>query len=398
MYRMYIWVFASTDLDRNISIQSQRRSRFNFPLLVKMTDSQLPQSHVPPKLSFTEKASLPLRVLIILVKAAAYFATRIFGYKNPTRRLIGTAIGRNVSSMLTVRQIQAIQPPTGVSVAKFCETQKLEHHVVELKDTDDFSHASLHFMDCQPDYSGPILLYFHGGGFIFPIMNPGHIQFARSAAQNALAKLAILEYTLAPELQYPGQLAQSAAALRFLLQHRNGDASSIMIGGDSAGGSMTMGLLAHLSEPHPRVSPVPLNGTKLRAVLCVSTRFKNSFAAPSYRTNASKDLLGPALINKMLENWKPDIEDLWTNPMTKDGLFWKNMKAKKALMIIGGDELYLDDNKEFAKMVDADIGKNAAWKLVVCPGEAHDQAINDIALGVKDGVMFNETMKWIGTA
>ena len=367
-----------------------------------MNNDQLPQSHSHPNLSLSEKGTIPLRVLLILVRALAYFTTRVFRLRSinerSIRRLGATAIGRNATSLLTVRQLQSIQPTTGQSIIKFCETEKLEHHVVRLEDTDGFSHASLHFIDCQPQNSDSILLYFHGGGFVFPIMNPAHLLVARSAAQKASAKLAVLEYGLAPQLQYPGQLAQSAAALRFLLQHHNGDASSIVIGGDSAGGNMTMGLLAHLSEPHPRVSPVSFaKGTKLRAVFCLSTRVKSNFDSPSFRTNASKDTLNSAFMNAMRENWRPNFDEVWTNPMQRDALFWKATKSQQTLLLVGGDEMYLDDNEEFASMMQVEHDQDATWKFFVCPGENHDQAVTDSALNIKDGIMLNELMKWMET-
>lgn len=70
-----------------------------------------------------------------------------------------------------------------------------------------------------------------------------------------VTEIIVLEYTLAPELPYPGQLSQGVAALEILL-HKY-EVSQIMLAGDSAGGHFVLSLLAHAKLANPKVKALP---------------------------------------------------------------------------------------------------------------------------------------------
>lgn len=77
---------------------------------------------------------------------------------------------------------------------------------------------------------------------------------------------ALLEYDLTTEQKYPRQLQQASLALQHLLQigYQPGD---IFIGGDSAGGHLSVSLLSHLMHKHPAVPSVDLSGPLAGAFL-----------------------------------------------------------------------------------------------------------------------------------
>lgn len=64
-----------------------------------------------------------------------------------------------------------------------------------------------------------VILFFHGGGYVLPC-TPGHWQFMIDLQKWLSVKhdiaIAALSYTLAPEVQYPGQLKQAAESLEML--------------------------------------------------------------------------------------------------------------------------------------------------------------------------------------
>jgi acetyl esterase/lipase len=85
-----------------------------------------------------------------------------------------------------------------------------------------------------------ILLYFHGGGFIFNF-TPHHRDYISRLARSAKLKAFSLDYSLAPEFPFPVAVNEAMSAYKWLLKsHKSKD---IVIMGDSAGGAMTLSLL-----------------------------------------------------------------------------------------------------------------------------------------------------------
>jgi len=85
-----------------------------------------------------------------------------------------------------------------------------------------------------------VLLYLHGGGYgacSWETHRPLISMLCMEAGIKALA----MNYSLAPEFPFPAALDNTMTAYRFLLDQFN--ASDIIIGGDSAGGGLTMATL-----------------------------------------------------------------------------------------------------------------------------------------------------------
>ncbi|KAI9693743.1 MAG: hypothetical protein M1822_003014 [Bathelium mastoideum] len=360
----------------------------------------LPQSHVPPRLDWAEKMVLASKLVLLICYAAGTFIRRTMSRSDfsirALRRNITPSLSSNLLRALSLREMRSFLTPSGVTITRFCASKKLKHQAVQLDDTDGFPPAALHLIDCTPEDAGDTLLYFHGGGYVFPITS-ATLSLGQKAATSASAALVVLEYTIAPDVEYPGQLAQAAASLRFLLQKRQGDPSRIIIAGDSAGGNLTLALLAHLQDPHPRVTPVEFatEGQKLRAALCVSPRTNNIYTAPSYSFNGSKDYLSSDAVRLFTSNWQPAGDEVWASPVSGSKAFWEDAHASKVLLVVGGDEVYLDDVKTQAELMNAGSTTDANIQLRICPGEVHDQPILDFGQGIEDGCMTIEILSWL---
>jgi acetyl esterase len=86
----------------------------------------------------------------------------------------------------------------------------------------------------------PVVLYMHGGGWIFGSAS-SHGRLAAELAVASNAAVAFVEYALAPEARYPVQLKQCYAVARWITEHGDDyglDATRIAVAGDSAGGNM----------------------------------------------------------------------------------------------------------------------------------------------------------------
>jgi epsilon-lactone hydrolase len=89
-----------------------------------------------------------------------------------------------------------------------------------------------------------VLLYLHGGGFVFGL-TPPHLQMGAYLAKKMSARALMVDYRLAPDHPFPAALDDCVTAYRWLL--KQGIASSnIVVAGDSAGGNLTLTLLLKL--------------------------------------------------------------------------------------------------------------------------------------------------------
>ena len=86
----------------------------------------------------------------------------------------------------------------------------------------------------------PTLIYFHGGGWVFNSFET-HKRLMRDIALKANVGVVFVDYSRAPEVQYP--VANEEGYLVTLFVSKNGrkyglDPNKIIVGGDSAGGNM----------------------------------------------------------------------------------------------------------------------------------------------------------------
>lgn len=91
-------------------------------------------------------------------------------------------------------------------------------------------------------------MFFHGAGWVFGDYQT-HGRLVREIAVGTHAAVVFVKYTLAPEAQYPTQIEESYAAMKYIAEHGkqfNLDTSRFVAAGDSVGGNMTsvMTLLA----------------------------------------------------------------------------------------------------------------------------------------------------------
>ena len=99
---------------------------------------------------------------------------------------------------------------------------------------------------------GRVLLYFHGGGYVFGSMRTHRVMLAH-ISRAAQARVLGLEYRLAPEFPFPAPVEDAVAAYRWLLSNGT-NPKKIVLAGDSAGGGLTIAALValrYLGEPMP---------------------------------------------------------------------------------------------------------------------------------------------------
>ena len=87
----------------------------------------------------------------------------------------------------------------------------------------------------------PILVYFHGGGFVIGSLD-SHDPICRVLASRIPAIVVAVDYRLAPEHPFPAAAEDAYAATCWVAAHARdfgGDAGRIAVAGDSAGGNLS---------------------------------------------------------------------------------------------------------------------------------------------------------------
>jgi acetyl esterase/lipase len=96
--------------------------------------------------------------------------------------------------------------------------------------------------ECENDgaVGYPLLVYFHGGGWLLGNLDT-HDSLCRSLANAAGCVVVSVDYRLAPENRFPAAVEDAYGAVCWVAEnarHLNGDASCLLVGGDSAGGNL----------------------------------------------------------------------------------------------------------------------------------------------------------------
>ena len=92
----------------------------------------------------------------------------------------------------------------------------------------------------RPGERFPVLVWFHGGGFVIGNLD-SHDHACRVLATQADCMVVAVDYRLAPESKFPAAVDDCLAVVRWLALHAaelGGDPARITVGGDSAGGNL----------------------------------------------------------------------------------------------------------------------------------------------------------------
>lgn len=200
--------------------------------------------------------------------------------------------------------------------------------------------------------SDAVLLYLHGGGYVLGSADAyrntvGH--FAVNAGVTAFA----LEYGLAPEQPFPAAVNDAVAAYDALVAHGY---TRIAIAGDSAGGGLTLALLAIVNDR--AVKPV--------AAVAVSPWTDMTSSGESALTRASFDpILDKDQMIAAAAQYLAGADPL--DPRASP-LFGTLGGLAPVLIHVGEDEVLLDDSVRYADIAQ---GAGGSVELHVWEGMIH---------------------------
>jgi len=187
----------------------------------------------------------------------------------------------------------------------------------------------------------PLLVYFHGGGFMLGTLALYDTACRRLAAGGDCAVLSV-DYRLAPETQFPGAVLDAYAATRWAgvsAALLNIDPAKIAVGGDSAGGNLAA-VVAQMALDSKAFA------VALQVLIYPMTDQSRDY--PSYERNASGYMLTTAALRWFMDNYIPNLDDR-KDPMASPMLRQSLKGLPPALVISAEFDPLVDENEAYAK-------------------------------------------------
>jgi len=182
----------------------------------------------------------------------------------------------------------------------------------------------------------PLLIYFHGGGFVYCDLET-HDGLCRRLAMASGCLVASVDYRLAPENPFPAAIEDALAATRDLMRRAvefGADPRRIAVGGDSAGGNLAAGVAQVMTD--------------LSAQLLMYPLLDFTFSHPSHRENGQKYGLTSRGLEWFRDQYLPSSAD-WTDPRASPARTRKLGGLPRAYLLTAGYDPLRDEAFEYAE-------------------------------------------------
>lgn len=209
----------------------------------------------------------------------------------------------------------------------------------------------------------PVIMYFHGGGWILGNENT-HDRLVRELANGAHAAVVFVKYTPSPEARFPVAIEEAYAATKYIAERGsslNLDPTRLAVAGDSVGGNMaTVTTLLAKERGGPKIS------YQVLFYPVTDANFDNGsyrqFANGPWLTKTAMKWFFDAYAPDAAARRKPEISPLQASQEQLRGL-------PPALVITDENDVLRDEGEAYAhKLMDAGVTVKAARYL----GTIHD--------------------------
>jgi acetyl esterase len=189
----------------------------------------------------------------------------------------------------------------------------------------------------------PVLVYFHGGGWVLGNIE-SHESVCRAIANASGLIVVTVDYRLAPEHHFPAAAEDACAAAGWVAAHAGefgGDSARIAIGGDSAGGNLAaVACLMARDRGRPHLA--------FQVLLYPITDYNLHNA--SYRQFADGFFLSRGEMAWYWEHYVPKLDDRW-HPHASPCQAADKSGLPPALVITAGCDVLRDEGEHYASQL-----------------------------------------------
>lgn len=201
----------------------------------------------------------------------------------------------------------------------------------------------------------PIVLFFHGGAFIFGTPDQYDFQMY-PLVESTNVIIVSVDYRLAPEYPFPAALEDAVTALKWVYkaaQTIGGNSDTISVMGSSAGGTIALSLL-HLNRDHYKI---PIQGA---FILYPPT--SDTLNTLSMQTYAHAPMQTYKSAYYMWKHYLSRVSDKWTEYAIPNKMidFW--LLPKITIVLAEYDPL-IDEAKQYVDLVLARGGEVDVWEI-----------------------------------
>jgi acetyl esterase len=246
-------------------------------------------------------------------------------------------------------------------------------------------HGSVRIRVYHPDRQRPkpVFVYLHGGGWVLFSLDT-HDRLMREYAARAGVAVVGIDYTRAPEARFPQPIEETTDVIRWLTREGAAlglDPARIAIGGDSAGGNISISTALTLRE----------SGEKLLSgmVLNYGSFDMNSYSESVVRYGAGDYLLSTHMMHWFRWHYLRSRDDL-ENPLASP-ILAKLEDLPPSLMVISELDILYDGNIAMAAALRA---AGVPVEAHVYPGTVHS-FLEAVSIADISGRALDETAAWL---
>ncbi len=191
----------------------------------------------------------------------------------------------------------------------------------------------------------PVLVYFHGGGWVIGDLDTHDVLCRELAALGQCAVVAV-DYRMGPEQRFPAAVDDCLAAVRAVRAQADAlglDAARLAVGGDSAGGNLAAVvslLLRDAGDPPPRLQLLIYPATDMR------------MGAPSHTHNGQGYLLTADTIGYFRSHYIAEPAQ-WSDWRASPLLHPDLSRLPPALVLTAGFDPLRDEGRQYADALSA---------------------------------------------
>jgi acetyl esterase len=193
----------------------------------------------------------------------------------------------------------------------------------------------------QADGLAPVLVFFHGGGWVIGDLDSHDVVCRKLADEGRLIVISV-DYRLAPEHKFPAAVDDSIAATKWIAANAKQlgvDASRLMVGGDSAGGNLAAVVAIAARDG---------NGPAIAGQVLIYPAIDFAMTHPSHSEPETSILLTHSVIRWFRDhylNGAADVHDWRASPARAKTL----IGLPPAYVLTAGADPLRDEGDEYAK-------------------------------------------------